>query len=443
MNRNPASPNPKPGISVLTEITETTDGERILGRLFFDGTCEFCIAWVDRLRGILQRRGIVVVPFADGARESEMRLLWYDGREFGGADAVVFLSGRIWWAGPLRMAAIVPGVRPLLRRIYRRIAASRHCRNSACRLPPPARNAAEAPSNKHTHPWIGWGVLIFLTSLAWLAGPAIPAEPAWAGDQTLLSQNMPAWLRMWLLAGSLWAGFKTIAWLRAGGWNALGIRTFAFFAWAGMDAGVFIGKKAARILPILGALARTAAGLALLWLAAPAIDSPILRGWLGMTGILLTLHFGLFEIAAAFWNRRGFQVRPIMDAPWRARSLAEFWGDRWNRAFSDVARSTVFRPLVRRFGVAAGTLAGFGFSGLAHELVISAPAGGGYGLPTAYFLLQGAGVVTEKRFALRGSIAGRFFLWGVIAAPAFWLFHPLFMTRVIHPFLETLETVAL
>ena len=71
-------------------------------------------------------------------------------------------------------------------------------------------------------------------------------------------------------------------------------------------------------------------------------------------------------------------------------------------------------------------------------MVISVPAGGGYGLPTLYFLIQGFGVIAERRFHLRQTKAGHVFLWAVLIAPAFWLFHPAFMTNVINPFLDFL-----
>ena len=32
---------------------------------------------------------------------------------------------------------------------------------------------------------------------------------------------------------------------------------------------------------------------------------PVLTGWLGMSGLLFLLHFGLFEWVAAFWNTSG------------------------------------------------------------------------------------------------------------------------------------------
>jgi alginate O-acetyltransferase complex protein AlgI len=243
---------------------------------------------------------------------------------------------------------------------------------------------------------------------------------------------------MWLLAGAQWAGFKHIAWLRAGGWRAFRTRTFAFAAWTGMDAAAFLERGEARRIPWFGGIVSAVLGAILMWVVIPTIEPTVLRGWLGMIALLLILHFGIFEVLAAFLNRLGFHVRPIMDEPWKARSLTEFWSDRWNRAFSDIGSVTVFRPLVRRFGIRIGTLAGFAFSGLAHELVISVPAGGGYGLPTLYFLIQGVGALTERRFKFRGKPIARWWTFAVVLAPAFWLFHPPFMTHVINPFLNFL-----
>jgi alginate O-acetyltransferase complex protein AlgI len=128
-----------------------------------------------------------------------------------------------------------------------------------------------------------------------------------------------------------------------------------------------------------------------------------------------------------------------MDDPLRSTSVAEFWGRRWNGAFNDLALGLVFRPLARRFGVSGATLSAFGVSGLIHELVISLPAGAGYGLPTGYFVLQGLAVLAQRKSAaLRGDISGWFFTMIVVAAPAFWLFHPPFVTRVILPFMQTI-----
>lgn len=84
-----------------------------------------------------------------------------------------------------------------------------------------------------------------------------------------------------------------------------------------------------------------------------------------------------------------------------------------------------------------------------HDVVISAPARGGYGLPTAYFLLQGIGVIAERRWfrqtLVRATPARRIgqHLWtlGIAAGPAFWLFHPAFVRRVFVPFLAAVGSL--
>ena len=88
-------------------------------------------------------------------------------------------------------------------------------------------------------------------------------------------------------------------------------------------------------------------------------------------------------------------------------------------------------------------MAVFLVSGLIHELVITLPARGGYGLPTAYFLLQGLGLVLERsplgrKLALGAGIRGRAFALMVATAPAFWLFPPVFVRNVILPMLHAI-----
>jgi hypothetical protein len=91
-------------------------------------------------------------------------------------------------------------------------------------------------------------------------------------------------------------------------------------------------------------------------------------------------------------------------------------------------------------------LATFFASGLVHELVISVPAGGGYGLPTGYFVLQGLGVAGERsgvgRFlGLGQGWRGWVFMIAVTAGPAFWLFPPPFVHNVILPMLGVIGAV--
>jgi hypothetical protein len=99
----------------------------------------------------------------------------------------------------------------------------------------------------------------------------------------------------------------------------------------------------------------------------------------------------------------------------------------------------VFRPVARRNGLVVGTLVAFAVSGLIHELVISVPAGAGYGLPTGYFLFQGLAVLGERKWnALRRGISGWLFTVIVVAGPAYWLFHPPFVRHVILPFMRAI-----
>ncbi|HEX4630236.1 MAG TPA: DCC1-like thiol-disulfide oxidoreductase family protein [Chthoniobacterales bacterium] len=109
------------------------------GWILFDAECRMCRDMVRRFEKTFTSRGFVFAPLQlelqPGERPSEMRVRTVDGRDSGGADAVLFLAGFVWWGRPLRWFAKIPGAKRLLRRIYREIACRRSCDNGACFLP--------------------------------------------------------------------------------------------------------------------------------------------------------------------------------------------------------------------------------------------------------------------------------------------------------------------
>jgi alginate O-acetyltransferase complex protein AlgI len=194
--------------------------------------------------------------------------------------------------------------------------------------------------------------------------------------------------------------------------------------WPGMDPAPFAATApSAGADLVLGGLCRAAAGAGLLLLPAstPWIDAPR-----RLLGAALLVHFGLCDVVAGAWRLRGVAVERLFDRPWASESLGEFWGRRWNRAFSAVTRDRVYRPTARRWGRRAGLLAAFLFSGLLHDLLLSVPARGGWGLPTLYFLLQGVLTALEGRRR-----PGRAWTAFRVLAPLPLLFHPWFLRAIV------------
>ena len=70
-------------------------------------------------------------------------------------------------------------------------------------------------------------------------------------------------------------------------------------------------------------------------------SSPLLVGWCGLLGLIFLLHFGTFHSLALTWQSLGVNARPLMRAPIVATSPSEFWGQRWNSAFSALRGLTV------------------------------------------------------------------------------------------------------
>ena len=294
-----------------------------------------------------------------------------------------------------------------------------------------ARVSSQPASSSLKPSWLGWPPLIVLPLIV-----------------LILSPHFQAWVFMWLLAGAIFAGLKWITW-----WNARTVgqelwRSFAYLVlWPGMDAAAFLDStqraKKSRIGEWLWAAAKTGIGIGLVWLIARQFAVPLIQGWICLLGLVLLLHFGSFHLIALFWQSLGVCAQPIMAAPILSRSLSEFWGKRWNRGFRQLAFDLIFQPLHMSIGAGAAGLSVFLVSGLIHDLVISVPAHGGYGLPTGYFLLQGLGVSLERsspgrRLGLQRGISGWLYMFVFTAGPAFWLFHPPFVMRVILPFMRAI-----
>jgi Membrane bound O-acyl transferase family len=279
--------------------------------------------------------------------------------------------------------------------------------------------------------------------IGWLPLPVLPLSVV------AFRNGLPSWAFMWVLAFTIYFSLKWLTWWRARtriahpAWRSAAY----LLAWPGMDAEAFLdaNRRVPPPLPTtwLWAIIETVLGAILLWVVAQSVPQgePLLRGWLGMLGLILLLHFGSFQIVGLLWQSFGVNARPIMSAPLRSTSLGEFWGKRWNLGFRQLAHELIFRPLLRTLGAGAAGFLVFVVSGLIHDLVISLPARAGYGLPTAYFVLQGAGMTLEhssfgKRLGLGHGLRGWFFMALLVAGPALGLFHPWFVLRVILPFMQ-------
>lgn len=268
--------------------------------------------------------------------------------------------------------------------------------------------------------------------------------------------TLPKWAFMWAISFSIYAGCKWLTWRRTSMPNAsFWMHTGYLLAWPGMDAAAFLNSSSHSKINVcppnewLLALAKFVIGIFLFWGVASIVPQqyPLLVGWVGMIGIIMMLHFGLFHLLSCGWRTMGVDARPIMNGPLISHSISEFWGIRWNTAFRDLTHRFLFLPLLPRIGPQLTILVVFLFSGLLHDLVISIPAGGGYGGPTLFFLIQGIAILLSrsmmgKKIGLRHGLIGWSFAVLVLLLPVFILFQPVFVQTVIIPFMKTMGAIA-
>jgi alginate O-acetyltransferase complex protein AlgI len=226
-----------------------------------------------------------------------------------------------------------------------------------------------------------------------------------------------------------------------------GLRLLAFFIWVGLQPRPFLlgySPPATSPRPTWrGFLLNLLTGAVLLWgvawLLPPGVPL-LVRAWAGLVGLAYLRLFATFDFWALVFRRLGFPVEKPWDNPAAATSLREFWGRRWNRIMSGMLRDLLFTPLARHVGVVAASAAVFLYSGVLHEFV-SVLAGGGYGRPTLYFLIQGAGFLLEgtrlgKRALAGAPLLGRCWTALVVLGPVALVVPPAFLLEVIVPVLR-------
>jgi predicted DCC family thiol-disulfide oxidoreductase YuxK len=125
---------------VNSEIAKLADkaGNWPRAWVLYDHDCALCRKWVARFERTLTVRGFDLAPLQspwviecldlpEHELMARMRVLTRNGRDFAGADAIVFLARRVWWAWPCALLAYVPLMMPILRRAYDFLAHRRHC----------------------------------------------------------------------------------------------------------------------------------------------------------------------------------------------------------------------------------------------------------------------------------------------------------------------------
>jgi len=267
-----------------------------------------------------------------------------------------------------------------------------------------------------------------------------------------LSASQPPGLRMLALIGTLLYAMKavvTVDGMEPGRPPLSSVRWLGFAAlWPGMRPMPFAAAggpplPGADALLKRGAL-RLVIGVALVALARlawVATGSRFLATVLALSGLSFVLHFGIFNLVAGAWRLAGVDVYALFRAPLLSKSLAEFWGRRWNLAFSEMTALGVYRPLSRPWGKRAALVVAFVFSGLLHELAISLPVRAGFGLPLLYFAVHGLLMLAERalersgRPVYRRPALGRAWTTFWLVAPLPILFHRPFLRGVVWPIL--------
>lgn len=96
-------------ISLSSEMTDAKGKHAARGWVCFDRGCPVCTSLARRFQRTLEKRGYGLAALQDSRVQAlldlpaaellqEMRVATSEGKIYGGAEAVVYLSRQIWWA---------------------------------------------------------------------------------------------------------------------------------------------------------------------------------------------------------------------------------------------------------------------------------------------------------------------------------------------------------
>ncbi len=155
-------------------------------------------------------------------------------------------------------------------------------------------------------------------------------------------------------------------------------------------------------------------------------------------GMSFILHFGILNLSTVLWRMLGLDVTELFLEPARSRSLKEFWGRRWNMAFSEMTALIIYKPLIGKFGKTTAMLSAFLVSGFLHEIAISFPVGTGYGYPLLFFVIHAIGMTAENMIPfvkkiIEHKILSHFWVFAWLLVPMPLLFHAGFTDLAAKP----------
>jgi hypothetical protein len=271
---------------------------------------------------------------------------------------------------------------------------------------------------------------------------------------TVLTTHQPPLIRMLVIVYLQLLSMKILVAVETyNGGNKLTLMQWIAFSigWFGMRPALFeklpSPPKDLQTLMWKG-LTRIVIGFVLLYLSHKVSEVSILNRFfvsqlLLLAGVSFILHFGILNISSASWRLAGVEVSELFRAPYKSTSLKEFWGKRWNLAFSEMTALIAYRPLREKVGPETAVILSFLLSGLLHEIAISFPVNAGYGLPMIYFSIHAAAMQAESKQAFVQRVISHPFwshVWvmGLLIIPMPLLFHDAFMTNVLIPLRDLL-----